>query len=69
MMPPCPSCTRGGSPRCGSTSSGCSPLAVLQSWLLPPGENSALFNVAVFGVGALVVVVALTVAERRIKRG
>lgn len=43
-------------------------LAVLQSWLLPPGENSALLNVTVFGVGALVIVVTLTVAERRIKR-
>jgi hypothetical protein len=43
-------------------------LAVLQSWLLPPGEHSALFDVAVFGAGAIAVVVALTFVERRVKR-
>ena len=43
-------------------------LAVLQSWLLPPREHSGPFNVAVFAVGAAVIVGALTIAERRLER-
>jgi hypothetical protein len=40
-------------------------VAVAQVWLLPPDEHSVLFNVTVFAVAAVIVGIALTVAERR----
>ena len=43
-------------------------LAVLQSWLWPPSEHSVGFNVTVFAAGAAVIVSALTIAERTLKR-
>ena len=38
-------------------------VAIAQSWLVPPDEHSA-FNVALFAVLALAVIVVLTVLQR-----
>ena len=43
-------------------------LAVAQVWLFPPDEHPVAFNVTFFFVGALLVAVALTFAERRTRR-
>ncbi len=43
-------------------------LAAAQVWLFPPDEHSVLFNVTFFAVGAALIAVALTVAERRTRR-
>ena len=40
-------------------------VAVAQAWLLPPGEHSVAFDVGFFAVGATIVAVVLTLAERR----
>ena len=40
-------------------------LAVLQRVVFPPDEHSVAANVAFFAVGAVIVAVVLTVAERR----
>ena len=42
-------------------------LAVAQRWLFPPDEHSVAANVAFFAIGALVVGVVLTIAERRMR--
>jgi hypothetical protein len=39
-------------------------LAVAQRWLFPPDEHSTAANVAFFAVGAVLVGVVLTIAER-----
>ena len=43
-------------------------LAVAQVWLFPPDEHSVAFNVTFFAVGAILIAVALTIAERRTRR-
>ena len=43
-------------------------LAITQLWLLPPDDHSAAFNVTFFAVGAVLVAIVLTVAERRLHR-
>ena len=40
-------------------------LAVAQQLVFPPDEHSAAANVALFAVGAALVAVVLTIAERR----
>ncbi|MET0324678.1 MAG: hypothetical protein ABW219_05585 [Ilumatobacteraceae bacterium] len=43
-------------------------VAVLQTWLFPPGEHSATFNVVFFFAVGAVVVAVLTFLERTVKR-
>ena len=43
-------------------------LAVAQVWLFPPAEHSVAFNVTFFFLGAALIAVALTIAERRTRR-
>ena len=43
-------------------------LGIAQRWLLPPEEHSVAFNVTCFAIGAVLVAVVLTVAERRTRR-
>ncbi len=38
--------------------------AIAQTWLLPPRQHSAWFNVVVFAAVAAAVILVLTVAER-----
>ena len=39
-------------------------LAAAQRWLFPPEEHSVAANVAFFGIGAVLVAIVLTLAER-----
>jgi tryptophan-rich sensory protein len=39
-------------------------VAIAQRWLVPPDEHSVAFNVALFAVLALVVIVVLTLLQR-----
>jgi hypothetical protein len=43
-------------------------LAAAQRFLFPPDEHSVAANVAFFAVGAVLVVVAITAAERKGRR-
>jgi hypothetical protein len=43
-------------------------LAFLQRFAFPPDEHSVAFNVTFFAVGALVVIVVLTIAQRTATR-
>jgi hypothetical protein len=43
--------------------------AIAQTWLLPPRDHGAWFNVGVFVALASAVIVVLTLAERARRRG
>jgi hypothetical protein len=43
-------------------------LAFFQRFVFPPDEHTVAFNVTFFAVGAIVVIVALTIAQRATNR-
>ena len=59
-LTPWPNDAGARSPRCGCTSSGCSPSPSRSASLFPPDEHSVAFNVLFFAGGAAVVIAVLT---------